>query len=119
MTPSQNERPIDAPWCTNIRADRMANAVSTLDTSCDQYVGCTVYVAPFYGYGWTSEIKSPPKPWDWVPTPFHVRILRIYEHRGNRRGFVGKVDEAGHEFHNLWIVCMTRHCGRFDFDKRP
>ena len=84
----------------------MEHFVSTLDESCDRFVRRAVYVAPFYGYGWTSAPKDPAKEWNWVPASFHVIVVRFYVHRANRRGFVGKVDEAGHEFDGLWMVCM-------------
>jgi len=96
----------------------VAENVSTLESSCDKYVGHTLIVVPHYGHGWYHPHGSPFGDHG-VPTPFHLHVERVYVYKGERRGVVAKVTETGFAYDGFWLVSMTRHVGEWNFTDRP
>jgi hypothetical protein len=95
-------------------------AESTLDDTCDAFIGKVVYIRPIYGYGWRHEGHGHFSGYPGVPTPFHARIQRFFGYRMNRRrGFFANVEEVGHPFDGFYMVGCTRHRGCFNFTDRP
>lgn len=92
----------------------MAENVSTLEAGCDKYVGRTLIVEPHYGHGWYHPFGDHK-----VPTPFHLRVERVYLYKGKRRGVLAQVTEAGFVYDGFWLVSMTRHVGEWNFTDRP
>ena len=68
---------------------------STLDDACDQYVGRTLVVEPQYGWGWVHQEGEPFAENRGVPPSFHLRVLRVYKYRGERRGVLARITEPG------------------------
>ena len=89
--------------------------VSTLDDACGRHLDGLLYVAPIEGWGWSQSAQELFADSQGVPPPFHVRVKQFYWYRGNRRGFVGVVEESGHRLNCYWFVCCTRYRGTFDF----
>ena len=48
--------------------------------------------------------------------PVHVRVECFFVWRGDLRGFVGAVEEPGHLFDGLLIVCYLRITGEHDLE---
>lgn len=96
----------------------MKDNLSTLEAACDEYLGRTLIVEPHYGYGW-SHPPSGPFGDHGVPTPFHLRVERVYSYKGERRGVVARVTEPGFVYDGFWLVSMTRHVGVWNFTDRP
>jgi hypothetical protein len=92
--------------------------VSTLEAACDDYVGRTLIVEPHYGYGWYHPPGGPFGDHG-VPTPFHLRVERVYSYKGERRGVLARVAEPGFVYDGFWLVSMTRHIGVWNFTDRP
>lgn len=96
----------------------MTENLSTLEAYCDEYVGRTLIVKPHYGYGWHHPPGSPFGDHG-APTPFHIRVVRVFLYKGERRGVVAQVTEPGFMYDGFWLVSMTRHVGEWNFTDRP
>lgn len=96
----------------------MSENVSTLEATCDQYVGRTLIVEPHYGHGWYHPSGGPFGDHG-VPTPFHLRVERVYSYKDERRGVLARVTEPGFVYDGFWLVSMTRHIGVWNFTDRP
>jgi hypothetical protein len=96
----------------------MEDRCSTLEDACEQYVGRTLIVEPYYGYGW---VHPPGGPFGdhGTPTPFRLRVERVYLYKGQRRGLLARVTEPGFVYDSFWLVSMTRHLGVWNFTDRP
>lgn len=97
---------------------RVTQSVLTLEESCEDYVGRTLIVEPHSGYGWRHP-NGGPFGEHGVPTPFHTRIERVYSYKGERRGVLARVNEAGFVYDGYWLVSMNRHLGEWNFTDRP
>jgi hypothetical protein len=91
---------------------------STLEDACEQYVGCTLVAEPHYGFDWYHPPGGPFGDHG-APTPFHLRVERLYSYMGERRGMVARVTESGFVYDGFWLVGMTRHLGVWNFANRP
>jgi len=91
---------------------------STLEAGCDEYVGRTLIVEPYYGYGWYHQTSGPFGDHG-VPAPFHLRVQRVYSYKEERRGVLARVTEPGFVYDGFWLVSMTRHVGVWNFTDRP
>jgi hypothetical protein len=92
-----------------------------LEETCRTHLGSLVVFKPEYGWGWT-RLDAPdilvPAQVNGVPFPFQCRIERFFDVRGELRGFIGRVEEAGHIYDGLRVVVTTRVVGTFDFSNR-
>ncbi|MGI8549583.1 MAG: hypothetical protein ACR2PL_02130 [Dehalococcoidia bacterium] len=83
----------------------------------EEYLGQLLYLRPGYGWGWRGADES--ERVDYAPIDAaggcQVRVSRFFTWRGEVRGVVGKVEQPGHIFHNLWIVCGAMIKGEHDF----
>lgn len=96
----------------------MAEKISTLERVCEEYVGRTLIVEPYYGHGWYHPSGGPFGDHE-IPPPFHFRIERLYSYKGEGRGVLAHVTEPGFVYHGFWLVSMTRHLGKWNFTDRP
>jgi len=96
----------------------MAESVSALEAACEEYAGRTLIVEPLYGYGWCHPPGGPFGDHG-TPTPFHIRVERLYTYKGERRGVLARVTEPGFVYDGFWLVSMTRHLGEWNFTDRP
>ena len=89
-----------------------------LSDSVERFVGTLLVVTPFYGWGWTQGVawSGKSKPIE-VPAPFHLRLSRLWNWEGERRGGIGQIEENGHDLDRHWVIFSTRHVGSFDFDE--
>lgn len=94
-----------------------------LEPSCKTYAGSLVAVEPVYGWGWY-RLDAPEIPVSaesqGVPRPFHCRIQDFFCFQNEVRGAIGRVEEAGHSYDDLWVVFSTRVNGDHNFiDRLP
>jgi hypothetical protein len=85
-----------------------------LDESAEKFIGELLAVTPHHGYGWSHNGKSIAPP----PSPFHMRLHRLWNHDGTRRGGVAQVEQPGHPCDGLWVVFSTRHVKPYDLASR-
>ena len=95
---------------------------ASLDDSTEAFLGKTLSVDPFHGYGWTeayaereefSHRDIPP------PASFVIRLERLWGNKDDsRRGGVGRVESPGHPLDGMWLVFSTRHEGVYNFTDR-
>ena len=84
----------------------------------EEYIGRRLLVEPGYGWGWTRRDDLSIRV-DYAQVQaqggFHVRVRYFFTYRGEWKGLVGVVEQAGHSFDGLWIGCTTRLSGNHDF----
>jgi hypothetical protein len=80
-----------------------------LNESAEEFIGQLLAVTPYHGYGWMRNGKGI-RP----PELFHMRLQRLWNHDGTRRGGVAQVEESGHPCDALWVVFSTRHVQPYD-----
>ena len=85
-----------------------------LDESTFAFVGAILSVSPIYGWGWVGNPEAPAP-----PSPFRLRLRRIWSAFGERRGGGGVIEERGHPYDGTWVVFSTRHQGTFNFTTSP
>lgn len=92
-----------------------------LTPDCRSYVGRTVLIAPFYGWGWDFGSQARYTSYDDVDRagPFHAVITRFFEWEGELRGGIGTVQERGHALDGLRVAFSTRHVGEWNFTSQP
>ena len=93
-----------------------------LDRSTEAYLGQTLEVRPFYGYGWSENRLVNDHYVHFgisVPLPFAMQLIRLWSFlEVERRGGVGRVATPGHPFDQFWVVFSTRHLGEFNFNDK-
>jgi hypothetical protein len=77
----------------------------------EKYVGQLLYLKPGYGWGWRGADYALID----AAGGCHVRVLRFFTWREEVRGVVGRVEQPGHLFDNLWIVCGAMVKGEHNF----
>ncbi len=83
------------------------------------YEGQLLCFVPWHGWGWFRLGAGGDKvPLDYGEVDragaFHVRVRRFFTSRGELRGIVGQVEQAGHLFDGLWAAAWTMLVGGFD-----
>jgi len=73
----------------------------------EEYVGQLLYLKAVGGWGWHGVDDN-----EHIDNAFvvaaggcHIRVLSFFSWHNEVRGVIGKVEEAGHIFDGLWIVC--------------
>jgi hypothetical protein len=95
---------------------------ASLDDSTESFVGQTLVVRPFHGYGWT-EASAESREFSHrsiaAPELFVVRLERLWGTGDDaRRGGVARVENPGHLLDGMWLVFSTRHEGIWNFTDR-
>jgi hypothetical protein len=78
---------------------------------------------PCHGWGWFHlDAGGAKEPTDYGEVDkvgsFHIRVHRFFTSRGELRGLVGRVEQAGHLFDGLWAATWTMLVGDFDLTDR-
>jgi hypothetical protein len=83
----------------------------------EKYVGQLLYLKPGYGWGWRGTGDGEQVDYALIDAAggCEVRVLWFFTWRDEVRGVVGKVEQSGHIFDNLWIVCGAMVKGEHDF----
>jgi hypothetical protein len=90
--------------------------------TCRSYVGRTVLVLPYYGYGWTRPDlgqPAPPPVGRFGPEPYHLVIKDLVVHADQFMGASGTIVEAGHDFDQQWCALLLRSTDNHDFTTNP
>jgi hypothetical protein len=95
---------------------------ASLDDSTESFIGQTLVVHPFHGYGWT-EATAEQREFSHrsvaPPESFVVRLERLWGTADDsRRGGVARVESPGHLLDGMWLVFSTRHAGVWNFTDR-
>ena len=85
------------------------------------YLGKSIHVLPYEGWGWSvydtdewTPVESEPMR---APERIETQILSFFEWNGKRRGGVGRVTEGPKLFHRMWMLFYTyNQVGSYDFD---
>lgn len=86
----------------------------------ERYIGQLLLVRPIYGWGWGESYMEGTKKKERsidVPSPFHVRVERLWSFQDVRRGVVARVEEPNCSFNGYWVTLSTRHEGSYRFDE--
>jgi hypothetical protein len=83
----------------------------------EKYLGQLLYLKPTYGWGWVGQADNSRVDYASIDAAggCQVRVLQFFTWRGEVRGIVGKVEQSGHLFDKLWIVCGAMVSGEHDF----
>jgi len=92
---------------------------SRLDDSVTDFVGKHACARPVYGWGWGegNDERTDTVPVE-VPSPFMFRVSEFFDWNGERRGGIGRIEQAGHIYEGYWLLFYTRQVGCFDFSWR-
>lgn len=82
------------------------------------YIGKLVLLTPGYGWGWR-RADDEQATLDFEPIlqagSCHMRVQRFFSWRGEVRGLVCRVEQSGHIFDDLYVVCGEMLAGEHDF----
>jgi hypothetical protein len=90
--------------------------------ACKQYVGRSLFVLPYYGYGWKrKDSAAPPKvKLDTLgPLPFHLPVKEFVSCDSQLMGISGTIDEPEHDLNGYWCCCLLRNTDDSDFTEHP
>jgi hypothetical protein len=93
-----------------------------LTETCKEYVGRSLFVLPYYGYGWSrKDSGAPPKArLDKLgPQPFHLPVGEFISCDSQLMGMSGAIDETKHELNGYWCCCLLRNTDDSDFTNHP
>jgi hypothetical protein len=88
------------------------HVIDGLDESAEECVGGLLSVKPFYDWGWSETLIESGRQKQTVievPSPFQVRVTRVWHYETARRGFVGRVEDKDSPFNGRWVTISTRH----------
>ena len=86
------------------------------------YIGCLLFVLPYYGYGWARKDSDPETlgPLDKLgPEPFHLRVEEIIYCDRQLMGVSGTIGEQKHQFDKYWCGCLLRNTDDSNFTDHP
>jgi len=91
----------------------------SLPESSRDYEGQLLCFRPFFGWGWSRlDAGGSWASLDYTEVDragdFHIRVHRFFTFRQERRGIVGRVEQAGHLFDGLWAAAWTMIVGDYD-----
>jgi len=90
--------------------------------TCKRYMGQTLFVLPYYGYGWVREDLEVRilGPLDKLgPEPFHLRVEELIYCDRQLMGVSGIIGEQKHQFDKYWCGCLLRNTDDSDFTDHP
>jgi hypothetical protein len=87
----------------------------------DAFLGRHVLCEPYYGWGWIRGDDRSVNAYDVAMAGgvFRSRVVTFFDLHGERRGFVGRVEEPGHPFDGLQVVVTAMAVGDYDFEDHP
>jgi hypothetical protein len=95
----------------------------SLAPSSRSYEGQLLCYRPGYGWGWSRLDKGGDDACvDYAEVDragtFKIRVHRFFTYQGELRGIVGRVEQPGHMFDDMWAATWTMIVGEFDFTER-
>lgn len=90
--------------------------------ACADYVGRSLFVLPYYGYGWTQPGVDGPAPGplgSTGPNPFRMRMEELVMCAKELLGASGTISEPQHPFVNKWCCFYLRMTDDYNFTTRP
>ena len=91
----------------------------SLPESSRDYIGQLLCFEPWHGWGWShldAAVGKVSTDYGAVDAAgsFHILVRRFFAFRGELRGVVGRVEQAGHLFDGMWAATWTMLVGEFD-----
>jgi hypothetical protein len=96
--------------------------VMSLKETSKARVGHSLFVLPYYGYGWVRKDLAVGilGPLDKLgPEPFHLRIEEFLYCEKQIMGITGRIEEPGHGLDKHWCACLLRNTDDSDFTTHP
>jgi len=93
-----------------------------LQSNCTDCVGRSLFVLPYYGYGWARQDDSaPPKtPLDSLgPESFDIHADELVNCDEQIMGVNGTIESPGHELNGCWCCCLLRNPDECNFTDCP
>lgn len=89
---------------------------SRLDDSVLEFAGRLIAARTIHGWGWAEghDDREDSVPVE-MPPSFVFRVSEFYDWNQERRGGIGRIEQAGHIYDGHWLLFYTRVCGSFDF----
>lgn len=84
-----------------------------LENSCENQIGGLLKVIPIHGWGWYKNNESVEP-----PSPFILRLNRLWQHDGIRRGGIGEIEDSSHVYNGYMAIFDLRHYGCFNFTNK-
>jgi hypothetical protein len=93
-----------------------------LNKSCNEFLGKTLFILPFYGNGWTrQDLGAPPQTQldSLGPEPFHIRLDEFIYCNDQIEGISGIIEEQQHNLNGHWCCCLLRSTDDCNFSEHP
>src|SRR2546421_9889174 len=96
----------------------MRGLLVPLKNSCRESIGHSLFVLPYYGYGWSrvDTVAPPESRLDALgPEPFELKVVECIYCENDIMGISGIVIKPHAAFDGYWCCCLLRNPDECDF----